>query len=81
MISHWYATITIWQNGIIIIIIIIIIIKTSNIGPSGKRKNKIIYKLLSQPHNFTRATKTKKNSEKQLTNRLTAPLNPSNIPV
>ena len=49
---------------IIFIIIIIIIIKTSSTGPSGK--NKIAYKLLSQPHHHLRHVKLKKhNSGKQ----------------
>ena len=42
----------------IIIIIIIIIIKTSSTGPSGK--NKIVYKLLSQPHKHLRHRKLKR---------------------
>ena len=41
-----------------LIIIIIIIMKTVSRGPSGK--NKIVYKLLSQPHKNLRHGKLKK---------------------
>ena len=61
-----------------IIINISIIIETISTGPSGK--NKIVYKLLTQPHNHLRHGNTEK--ENQGSNqRLTAPLNPSNVPL
>ena len=41
-----------------VVIIIIIIIKTSSTGPIGK--NKIVHKLLTQPHKHLRHGKTKK---------------------
>ena len=49
----------------IIIIIITIIIKTSSTSPSGK--NKIVYKLFSQPHNYLRHGKLK-NKLREATN-------------
>ena len=51
-------------------LIIIIIIKTSSTGPS--RKNKIVYKLLTQPHKHLRHGKTEKQA-KGSNQRLTAP--------
>ena len=53
----------------------IIIIQTSSACPSGKKK--IVNKLLSQPHKHLRHGKLKKNQERN--QRLTAPLNPSNV--
>ena len=50
---------------IIIIIIIIVIIKTSSTGTRGK--NKIAYKLLSQPHKHLRHGKLK-NKDTEATN-------------
>ena len=60
-----------------IIIIVIIIIKTSSKGPSGK--NTIVYKLLSQPHKHLSHGKLKKSTTQGSNQRLTAPLNPSNV--
>ena len=58
---------------------IIIIIKTSSTGPSDN-KNKIVYKSITQPHKHLRhgkiETRTHGNNQ-----RLTALLNPSNVPV
>ena len=59
--------------------IIIIIIKTTSTGPSDN-KNKIVYKSITQPHKHLRhgknETQTHGNNQ-----RLTALLNPSNVPV
>ena len=57
--------------------IIIIIIKTSRTGPSVK--NKIVYKF-SQPHKHLRHGNLK-NTTQGSNQRLTAPLNPFNVPV
>ena len=57
---------------------IIIIFKTNNTGPSGK--NKIVHKLLSQPHKDLRQEKMNKHDLRSY-QRLTAPLNSSNVPV
>ena len=56
----------------------IIIIKTSSTGSSGK--NKIVYKLLLQPHKHQLHGKLK-NTTQGTNQRLTSPLNPSNVPV
>ena len=50
-----------------------IIIKTSSTGQSGK--NKVVYKLLSQPHKHLRHGKLKKTQIRKTT------LNPSSVPV
>ena len=50
-----------------------IIIKTSRTGPSVK--NKVIYKLLSQPHKHLLHEKRKRNQQ------LNSPLNPSSVPL
>ena len=55
-----------------------IIIKTSSTGPSGK--NKIVHKLLSQPHKHL-TTENWRAPTQGSNQRLTAPLNPSSIPV
>ena len=52
-----------------------IIIKTSSTVPS--EKNKVVYKLLSQPHRHLRHGKLKKTQLREAT---TAPLNPSRVP-
>ena len=52
---------------------VIIIIKTSSTGPSWK--NKIVYKLLTQPHKHLRHGKTEKQTQERI-QRLTAPLKP-----
>ena len=65
----------------------IIIIKTSSTGQSWK--NKVVYKLLSQPHkHLPDATpqaparrKTEENTIQESNHRLTTPLNPSSVPV
>ena len=60
----------------IIIIIFVIMIMTTSSFSSGK--NKTVYKMLSQLHKHLGGRKLKKNSANQ---RLTAPWNPSNVPV
>ena len=52
--------------------------KTSSTGPSGK--NKIVYKFISQPQQHLRQGKLK-NTTQGSNQRLTAPLNPFNVPV
>ena len=60
------------------IITIIIIIRTSSAGQSGK--NKMVYKLSTQPHKHLRHGKTEKQTQ-GINQRLTALLNPSNVQV
>ena len=65
---------------LIIIIIIIIIIKTNEISPTGK--NKIVYKLPSQPHKHMLHGKLIKTQVMEATNGwLHASFNSSNDPV
>ena len=56
---------------------ILLLLKTSGTGLSVE--NKIVHKLLSQPHKHLRHGRLKKPQGSN--HRLTAPLNPSNIPV
>ena len=76
---QWW-TLSMWiskySNILLYSIIIIIIIKTSSTDPSGK--NKIVYKLLTQPHKHLRHGKTEKQTQES-SQRLTALLNPSNV--
>ena len=58
--------------------IIIIIIKTQQQRP--KWEQQIVYKFLMQPHKHLRHGKTEKQIQGS-DQRLTAPLNPSNVPV
>ena len=60
------------------IIIIITIIKTNTIAPSGKNKNKIIIAYATPQAPAPCKTEKQIQGSNQ---RLTAPLNPSNIPV
>ena len=59
------------------IMFIIIINKTSSTGPSGKEK--VVYKLLSQPHKNLRHGKLKKPQLWEVTNGLTQPVNSSSV--
>ena len=61
-----------------IIIIIIIIIKSMCIFTCAKKN---VYKLLSQLIKHLRNEKLKKNTAQGSNQRLTEPLNPSNVPV
>ena len=56
----------------------IIIVKTSTTGQSGK--NKIVHQMLSQPQ-APAARKTEENTTQGSNQRLTAPLNPSSVPM
>ena len=52
-------------NWLLVTLVIIIIIKTSSTGHSGE--NKVVYKLLSQPHKHLRHGKQKKTQLREAT--------------
>ena len=60
-------------------LMLINIMKTNSKGASGK--NRIVYKLRSQPHKHQRHGKVKKSTAQRSNQQFTASLNPSSVPV